>query len=161
MKPRAIGYGHLHSREDFRNEKLYIEVELEDWENVEPSYQFLREKVLSLLGSDLEDCRDRLRQELIEYNYEIHQRKLELHFLKEKAEKILESTELIDKVRCLKPQEYGSFKEKLHSLIDSINTLFMESQSKSTSDLNSEAEAEVIVLNLFDERCDDSNAIPL
>ncbi|MEM9539966.1 MAG: hypothetical protein AAGA60_10765 [Cyanobacteria bacterium P01_E01_bin.42] len=158
MKITTIGYGRLHSLGDYQNEKAYLEAELEDWEDVEQSYEFLRQQVHSLLGLDVPETRRKLLLEIAGLNFQIYNLKEELKQLKNGSERILKSVEdIVDKIHGFKPQEYDTFKERLHGLISSINFLFDQLQN---GDDDCDDETGKWILDL-DEECDESNAIPL
>ncbi|MEM9543754.1 MAG: hypothetical protein AAGA60_30245 [Cyanobacteria bacterium P01_E01_bin.42] len=79
MIPKTIRYGHTHSLPGYRNDRLDIEAKVENWEDVDQCYIFLKKKVREMLGASFDgDPREQLAEEVTTLNETIANRKAEL-----------------------------------------------------------------------------------
>ncbi|MEA5468002.1 hypothetical protein [Spirulina sp. 06S082] len=70
MKITSIRYGHTHNTGNFESDRLDLDAQLDNEDNLDESYQELRKLVRSLLGADLKDEIRDLEKEIWELRAE-------------------------------------------------------------------------------------------
>ncbi|MGK7927936.1 MAG: hypothetical protein AB4290_22310 [Spirulina sp.] len=98
MKITTIRYGYTRNIGNYQNDRLDIEVKIEGWEDPEQTYQFLRQKVRSMLGAELADECETLNQKRNDLQHEIARLHSNLERYKGKAEKILKGCQLVQTI---------------------------------------------------------------